>query len=101
MTAELTEKKLQFFKTVLEAIVNCADVMDSEDIATMARNALDEGFCESCDTHPADNTCLVCGRSLCDTCYPNTMEACSICGAQGNIFIDKLYDADERIANGG
>ena len=97
--AELNEKKLQFFRTVLQAIANCADVMDTNTIETMARNALEEEFCESCGTHPANTVCSVCGRLHCDVCYPNTMEACPICGEAGNIFLDKLYDADERIAN--
>jgi len=98
--AELNEKKLQFFRTVLTAIAECADVLDSDTIETMARRALKEEFCESCGAHPTNNTiCSVCGRPHCDTCYPNIMEACPICGEAGNIFLEKLYDADERIAN--
>jgi hypothetical protein len=50
---EVAEKKLQLFKTVLETIVNCADVMDPEYIATLARKALEETFCEICGTHSA------------------------------------------------
>jgi hypothetical protein len=96
---ELTEKKMQFFKTVLESIAGISDVASSNDLGELARLALEEEFCEICGTHPGDMGCSVCGRHLCDICYPNVMEACSICGEPGNVFLDKLYDADERMAN--
>jgi len=91
---ELMDKKLQFFKTVLESIAGISDVASSNDLGELARQALEEKFCEICGTHPGDMSCSACGKSLCDICYPN-----AICGEPGNKFLEKLWDADERIVN--
>lgn len=98
--AELNEKKLQFFKTVIESIRDLSDVASSNDLGELARLALEEEFCSKCGTHPADVGCAVCGRPHCDVCYPNVMEACSFCGEKGSAFLDQLYKEDERIHGG-
>ena len=70
---ELAEKKMQFFKTVLESIACIYDVASSNDLGELARLALEEEFCDMCGAHPGAMVCSACGRIICNTCYQNNI----------------------------